>query len=51
MIGYPLAGLRGEVATIAHHFHWPPDAILALDHHERRAWLAEIAAIQARGGG
>jgi hypothetical protein len=50
MMGYPLARLREEVAIIAHHFHWPPDAILSLDHRERQAWLNEVAAIQLRGG-
>ena len=45
MIGYHLVRLRQEVAYIAYHFHWPPDQILAMEHRERRAWVAEVARI------
>jgi hypothetical protein len=48
VIGYPLERLYEEVAYIAYHFHWSPDAILALEHRERQAWAAQIAAINRR---
>ncbi len=44
-MGYPLAQLREEVAYIAYYFHWPYQEILELEHAERRAWVAQIAAI------
>jgi len=37
--------LYEEVAFIAYHYHWPPEAILNLEHLERRRWVAEISAI------
>ncbi|HEX9990201.1 MAG TPA: DUF6760 family protein [Chloroflexia bacterium] len=45
MEGYPLAQLKEEVAYIAYYFHWPREEIYELEHHERRAWVKEIAAI------
>jgi hypothetical protein len=42
-----LAQLYQEVAYIALHFHWSRDEILALDHRERRLWVAEISALLA----
>jgi hypothetical protein len=48
VIGYPLDRLYEEVAYIAYHFHWPPEAILALEHGDRHAWAEQIAAINRR---
>ena len=48
MTGYPLDRLYEEVAYIAYHFHWPLEAILTLEHHERQAWAGQIAAINRR---
>ena len=45
MIGYPLDQLREEVAYLAYHFHWQREEILGLEHHERRAWVRQIAEI------
>ncbi|HET7076534.1 MAG TPA: DUF6760 family protein [Chloroflexia bacterium] len=45
MTGYPLDQLREEVAYIAYYFHWPRQEILELEHHERRAWVEQIAGI------
>ena len=28
ILGYPLPALYKEVAFVAYHFHWPPDAVL-----------------------
>lgn len=33
---------------MAFHFHWPPTQILALEHGERRRWVAQIAGINRR---
>lgn len=41
------ARLRREMARLAHAFHWPPDVLLDLEHHERRSYLAEAVAIGA----
>jgi hypothetical protein len=46
-VGYPLDELREEVAFIAYHFHWTPDAIMSLEHRDRRSWVREISAINA----
>ncbi|HEY3079334.1 MAG TPA: DUF6760 family protein [Chloroflexota bacterium] len=50
-LGYPLDRLHEEVAYIAYHFHWPLEAVLALEHADRRRWVAEIAQINRRLGG
>lgn len=46
--GYPLKALYEEVAFVAYHFHWAPDAILNLEHAERRRWVEEISSINER---
>ena len=48
MIGYPLEALYEEVAFVAFHFHWPPAAILELEHGERRRWVEQISNINRR---
>ena len=48
MIGYPSAQLREEVAALAHHFHWPYDQIVALDHRERRSWVEQAARLSSQ---
>lgn len=48
MIGYPLEQLYEEVAFIAYHFHWQPDAVLNLEHPDRRRWVEEISTINER---
>lgn len=45
--GYPLDQLKEEIAYIAYYFHWPRQEILELEHHERRAWVKEIARINS----
>jgi hypothetical protein len=37
--------LYKEVAFIAYHFHWPHEAVMTLEHAERRRWVEEISAI------
>ena len=48
VLGYPLQALYGEVAFIAYHFHWAPDAVFHMEHAERRRWVREISAINER---
>jgi uncharacterized protein DUF6760 len=36
------------VAFVAYHFHWPLDDVLALEHADRRRWVAEISSINRR---
>ncbi|XWK73146.1 hypothetical protein RBB82_21755 [Tunturiibacter lichenicola] len=33
---------------MAYHFHWPPDAVLNMEHSERRRWVDEISSINQR---
>lgn len=47
-MGYPLKSLYQEVAFIAYHFHWPPDAVLELEHGDRRRWVREISDLNER---
>lgn len=41
----PVADLYGEMAFIAHHFHWSSESLLTMEHVERRRWCREISAI------
>ena len=45
MKAYPVKVLYEEMAFIAHHFHWPPDQLMGLEHRERRRWCRVISAI------
>ncbi len=47
-MSYPLDQIFEEVAYIAYHFHWPPEAILAMEHRDRRRWVDEIDRINRR---
>jgi len=40
--------LYEEVAFVAYHFHWQPEAVLNLDHSERQRWVNEISVINQR---
>jgi hypothetical protein len=48
VLGYPLNALYEEIAFIAYHFHWQPDAVINLEHTERRRWVEEISSINRR---
>jgi hypothetical protein len=39
--------LLAETAELAYHFHWHLDAILDLEHSDRRRFLAEAQALAA----
>jgi hypothetical protein len=41
--------LLAETARLAHHFHWPLDTILDLEHRDRRVFLAEARALSSAG--
>jgi hypothetical protein len=43
--------LFAEVARLAHLLHWPPDALLDLEHADRRRFLEHASAIAAEGIG
>jgi hypothetical protein len=50
-MAYPVAEYYGEMAFIAHHFHWSSETLLTMEHAERRRWCREISAInRARNG-
>ena len=40
--------LYEEVSYVAYHFHWSLDALLDLEHAQRRRFVREIAAINQR---
>ena len=48
IVGYPLERIREEVAYLAYYLHWQPDAILELEHEDRRLWVREVADIHSR---
>lgn len=48
MTGYPLDAVFEEVAFVAYHFHWGLDAVLALEHRDRRRWVSEISRLNER---
>ena len=37
-----------ELAFLAYHLHWPLDSLLALEHRDRRSWVGEVSALNAR---
>lgn len=40
--------LYEEVAYLAYHLHWPYEQLMALDHVERRRWLAQVSRINGQ---
>ena len=48
VLGYPLGQLAEEVAFIAYHFHWPEQEVMAMEHADRRDWVARISGINRR---
>ncbi|GAA1541049.1 hypothetical protein GCM10009827_070590 [Dactylosporangium maewongense] len=45
---YAADRLHEETAYLAYHFHWSLDAILDLEHADRRRYATEIARINTR---
>ena len=50
MTGPSPRDLLAETAQLAHHFHWPLDTILDLEHRDRRMFLAEADALSLPRG-
>ena len=44
------AEVFAETARLAHHFHWPLDTILDLEHPDRRRFLREADALAGHAG-
>ena len=40
--------MYAEMATLALRLGWARDAVLDLEHRERRRWLEEIAAVEGQ---
>lgn len=51
ILGYPLDQLHEEVAFVAYHLHWPHAEIVAMEHADRRRWVAEVSAINGSMNG
>jgi hypothetical protein len=47
-VTYAADRIYEEVAYVAYHFHWDLDAILDLEHGQRRRFVQEIAHINTR---
>ena len=45
---YAADRLHEEVAYVAYHFHWGLDALLDLEHADRRRYVEEIGRINTR---
>ncbi|MFK8911490.1 DUF6760 family protein [Streptomyces sp. YS-3] len=48
---YATDRLHEEIAYVAYHFHWSLEAILDLEHRDRRRYTDEIASLVTRGAG
>jgi hypothetical protein len=40
-----------EMTFLAYHLHWSADDLLALEHADRRRWVAEVSEINTRRNG
>ena len=45
IVGYPLELLRQEVAYLGFHVNWSYEAVMSMEHWERRYWLREVVAL------
>ena len=50
IVGYPPELLRREVAYLAFHVHWSYEAVMSMEHWERRYWLHEVVALGGEAG-
>ena len=48
---YPQERLYQEMAFLAYYLHWSGDALMELDHWERRRWCREVSAINKKLSG
>lgn len=37
-----------EMSFISYYFHWQEDAVLSMEHNQRRRWCREISSINER---
>jgi len=42
---YPLGQIQEEVAFIAYYLHWDHDAVMRMEHTDRREWVKQISSI------
>lgn len=40
--------MNEEVAFIAYYLHWPMDAIMQLEHRDRRNWVSQVSNLNQR---
>jgi hypothetical protein len=50
-VTYAASRIHEEAAYVAHHLHWGLDDILDLEHHDRRRFVIEAAALVNRAEG
>jgi hypothetical protein len=50
-VTYATDRLHEEIAYLAHYWHWPLGDLLDLEHHDRRRFVSEAAALIAREEG
>lgn len=48
---YPQDRLYQEMAFLAYYLHWSNEALMELDHWERRRWCREVSAINQKLSG
>lgn len=48
MTGYELDDLWDEVTYLAYHLHWSFDAVLDLEHGDRRRLVHQVATLNER---
>ena len=48
---YPQERLYQEMAFLAYYLHWSGEALMDLDHWERRRWCREVSAINKKLSG
>ncbi|EFD67803.1 predicted protein [Streptomyces lividans TK24] len=49
IVTYATDRLHEEIAYVAYHFHWSLEAILDLEHQDRRRYTDQIASLVTRG--
>ncbi|MEV4443101.1 DUF6760 family protein [Streptomyces sp. NPDC049577] len=45
---YPVDRLYEELTYLGYYLHWPPNALLGLDHRERLRYVHEVARLNLR---
>jgi hypothetical protein len=50
-VTYAVDRIEEETAYLAYHFHWDMDAILDLEHADRRGYVRRVAELVERAEG